>query len=90
MFKLQPNEGIFECTIWLNGSTFPPLFFLGDDRGFLKEEVKTYRITAPMSPVNLLIFFSHCRICSLWLHEPFLRLGIPTFLYTLRRDESVS
>jgi hypothetical protein len=40
------ESGIFKCISWLNGS-----FFGGDDRGFLKEGVKTYQM-APMSPLN--------------------------------------
>jgi hypothetical protein len=36
-FKPRLKRGIFKCISWLNGS-----FFGGDDRGFLKEGVKTY------------------------------------------------
>jgi hypothetical protein len=36
----------FECIVWLNG-----LFFSGDDRDILKEEVTTY-IMAQSSPLN--------------------------------------
>ncbi len=50
-FKPRLKSGIFECISWLNGS-----FFGGDDRGFLKEGVKTY-LMAPMRPLNSPTFF---------------------------------
>ncbi len=50
-FKSRLQSGIFRCISWLNSS-----FFRGGDRGFLKEEVKTY-LMAPMLPLKLSIFF---------------------------------
>jgi hypothetical protein len=41
-FKPRLESGIFKCISWLNGSVFG-----GDDRGFLKEGVKTY-LMAPI------------------------------------------
>jgi hypothetical protein len=46
----------------LNGS-----FFGGDDRGSLKEGVKTY-LMAPMSPLNSPIFFFLFFLSSFCLH----------------------
>ncbi len=51
-FKPGLESGIFKCTSWLNGS-----FFGGDDRGFLKDGVKTYQMS-PMSPIKIANFFS--------------------------------
>ncbi len=57
-FNPQLKSCIFECISWLNGS-----FFVGDDRGILKEGVKTF-LMAPMSPLNSPTFF-HLHIYSL-------------------------
>jgi hypothetical protein len=66
--KSRLKSGIFKCISRLNGS-----FFAGDDRGFLKEEAKTY-LMAPMSPLNppkfsvfksivyLTVFLSQCEV----------------------------
>jgi hypothetical protein len=52
-FKPRLESGIFKCISWLNDS-----FFESDDRGFLKEGVKTY-LMAPISPrLNSPTFFS--------------------------------
>jgi hypothetical protein len=59
-FKPRLLSGIFKCISWLNGS------FLGDDRGFLKEGVKTYQM-ATMSPLNLSSLFFRFHIYSLWI-----------------------
>ncbi len=50
--KPRLKIGLFNWISWPNGS-----FFGGDDRGFLKETLKTY-LVAPMSPWNS-SFFSH-------------------------------
>jgi hypothetical protein len=52
IFKPRLKSGIFKCIFWLNGS-----FFGGDDRGFLKEVVKTY-LMAPMSLLDSPTLFS--------------------------------
>jgi hypothetical protein len=50
-FKPMLKSGLFNCISWMDVS------FLGDDdRGFLKEGIKTY-LMAPMSPLNLPIIF---------------------------------
>ncbi len=59
--KSRLKSSIFKCISWLIGS-----FFGGDDRGFLKEMVRTYLMT-PMSPHNSPTFFFCLQICSLWL-----------------------
>ncbi len=46
IFKPRFKNDIFKCISWLNGS-----FFEGNDRGFLKEEVKAY-LMVPLSPIN--------------------------------------
>ncbi len=53
-FKPWLQIVIFNCISWMNGS-----FFGGDDRGFLKEAVKTY-LVAPLSnsPILFSIFTS--------------------------------
>ncbi len=50
-FKPWLQSGNFKCISLLNGS-----FFGGDDRGFLKERIKTY-LMALMSPPNSPTFF---------------------------------
>ncbi len=45
------KHGIFKCISWLN-----ILFFVGDDRGSLKEGVRTFQM-APTPPLNSPIFF---------------------------------
>jgi hypothetical protein len=50
---------IFKSISWLNGS-----FFGGDDRGFLKEGVKTYLMT-PISPLNPPTFLLSSHLLSM-------------------------
>ncbi len=50
-FQTPAQHSIFKYISWLNGS-----FFGGDDRGFLKERVKTY-LTTPMSQLDSPTFF---------------------------------
>jgi hypothetical protein len=59
--NLKPGleSSIFKCILWLKGS-----FFGDDDRGFLKEGVKTYKM-ALMWPLNSPTFF-YLHIYSLW------------------------
>jgi hypothetical protein len=61
-FKPRFKSSIFKSISWLNGS-----FSGGDDRGFLKEGVRTC-LVAPMSPLNSLTFNCFClHIYSLWV-----------------------
>jgi hypothetical protein len=59
-FKTRLKSSVFKCISWLNGL----LIIECDDRGFLKNGVKTYQM-APKSPLKSPVFF------CLHIHSPY-------------------
>ncbi len=79
-FKPRPKSSIFKCNFWLNGT-----FFERNDRGFLKEIVKTYLMSQisfihpPIFSIFTSIVYNQTSILVFWHGYPVERIMIRTW-----------